>query len=130
MRCPQHLEVNKSAARTAPTCATDAQRAVAYRHVQADICRAVKRQRKTQRLQHSFAIVEDHVPEREYLRQAAQRIIVGLQRDASRDFKVRRIERIVVSEKGGSAALHTPVGENACLVDCNEPTRQTQREAT
>ena len=69
VRSPQHLEIDKSAARTAPACATDAQRAVAYRHVLADISRPVKRQRQTQRFQHSVAIVEDHIQACEYLRQ-------------------------------------------------------------
>ena len=101
----------------------------AHRHVLANICRAVKRQRQTQRLQHSVAIEEDHVPAREYLRQPAQRLSVGLQRHAAYYFGVRRIERIVVDVEGGSVALHTPVGEDACPVDYNEPARKTQRDA-
>ena len=112
MWSPQHLEVHKSAAQTAPTWATDAQRTVAYRHVLADICRAINRQRQTQRFQDNVAIMEDHVPAREQLRQPAQRLSVGLQQQSAHYFGVRRIERIVVNEEGGSVALHTPVGED------------------
>ena len=61
------------------------------------------------------------VPEREQLRQRAQRLSVGLLRHAARNFGVRRIERIIVDEEGGSVALHTPVGKDACPVDYHEP---------
>ena len=33
-----------------------------------------------------------------------------------------------MDEEGGSVALHTPVGEDACPVDYNEPAREAQRE--
>ena len=128
MRFPQHREVNQRAARTAQACATNAQRAVANRHVLANICRAVKRQRQAQRLQHSDAIMENHVPAREKLQQPAQRLSVGRQRHAARDFGVWRIERIIVDEEGESVALHTPVGKNACHVDYHEPAREAKRK--
>ena len=51
---------------------------VATRGKLSDICRTVKRQRQTQRFQHSVAIVEDHVPARENLLQPAQRLSVSL----------------------------------------------------